>query len=61
MMGISFGHMIVLGVIVLLFGGKRLPELGAAAGLGIRSFKKGLAGEPLDDTKPAPLPLDRKE
>ena len=45
MMGFSLGHLIILLVIVLLFGGKRLPELGGALGKGLRSFKKGLEGK----------------
>jgi sec-independent protein translocase protein TatA len=34
--------MIVLVVAFLLFGGKKLPELGAGLGKGIRSFKDSL-------------------
>ena len=45
MFGLSLGHLIVLGVIVLLFGSRRLPELGSALGKGLHAFKKGLAGE----------------
>lgn len=48
MMGISLGHLIVLLVIILLFGGRRLPELGGALGKGLRSFKRGIEGK-LDD------------
>ena len=44
MMGFSLGHLIVLLVIILLFGGRRLPELGAALGKGLRYFKQGLEG-----------------
>ena len=44
MMGFSLGHLIVLLVIILLFGGRRLPELGAALGKGLRHFKHGLEG-----------------
>ena len=32
--------LIILLVVVLLFGAKKLPELGDALGKGIRSFKK---------------------
>jgi sec-independent protein translocase protein TatA len=32
----------ILGVAVLIFGGKKLPELGAGLGKGIASFKSGL-------------------
>jgi sec-independent protein translocase protein TatA len=45
MFGLSFGHLIVLFVIVLVFGNKRLPELGAALGKGMRAFRKGLEGQ----------------
>jgi len=37
--------MIILGIVLLLFGGKRLPALGSALGEGIKNFKKGLKGE----------------
>lgn len=45
MFGLSLGHLIILGVVVLLFGSRRLPELGAALGKGMNAFKKGLSGE----------------
>lgn len=44
MFGLSFGHLLVIAVIALLFGSKRLPELGTAIGKGISAFKKGLSG-----------------
>lgn len=34
--------MVILGIAFLVFGGKKLPELGAGLGRGISSFKKGL-------------------
>ena len=45
MFGLSFGHIVIVLVIVLLFGAKRLPELGSALGRGLRAFKKGLEGD----------------
>lgn len=33
---------VILGIAFLVFGGKKLPELGAGLGKGISSFKKGL-------------------
>ena len=48
MFGLSMGHLIVLFVVVLLFGHKRLPELGGAMGKGMRAFKRGLEGEESD-------------
>ena len=34
---------ILLVIVILLFGAKRLPELGSSIGKGIRSFKSGLS------------------
>jgi sec-independent protein translocase protein TatA len=37
-------EMLLIGVVVLLlFGAKRLPEIGAAMGKGIRDFKRSLS------------------
>lgn len=49
MFGLSGGHLLILAVIVLLFGNKRLPELGSALGKGIGAFKKGLEGKRDDE------------
>lgn len=51
MFGLSLGHLIILGIVVLLFGSRRLPELGSALGKGMHAFKKGLAGE--EDLQPS--------
>jgi sec-independent protein translocase protein TatA len=37
---------IVLGIALLVFGPKRLPEMGRSIGRGIRDFKDGLTGDP---------------
>ena len=37
--------LIVLAVILLLFGGRKIPELAKGLGEGIRSFKQGMSGE----------------
>lgn len=34
--------MIILAICFVLFGGKKLPEIGAGLGKGIASFKKGI-------------------
>jgi sec-independent protein translocase protein TatA len=52
MFGLSIGHLLVLTIVILLFGHKRLPELGHALGKGMSSFKKGLEGKPNDDDDP---------
>ena len=45
--------LVILIVILLLFGAKRLPEIGRALGEGIREFKKSLrdSGENQEDKK----------
>ena len=49
-------HMIVLAVVaIILFGGRKLPELGKGLGEGLKGFKEGLKGvtdEPNANTKP---------
>jgi sec-independent protein translocase protein TatA len=42
---------IVVLIIVVLFGAKRLPELGSGLGRGMREFKEGITGEKRDDEK----------
>ena len=37
--------LLIFGVLLLLFGGKKLPELGGAIGESIKNFKKGIKGE----------------
>ncbi|HEX3928541.1 MAG TPA: twin-arginine translocase TatA/TatE family subunit [Gemmatimonadales bacterium] len=40
----SFGKILLLAVIILLvFGARRLPEIGASMGKGIREFKRSLS------------------
>jgi len=42
--------LIILVVVLLLFGGKKLPEVGRSIGASMREFTKGKNGE--DETKP---------
>ena len=37
--------LIVLGIILLIFGARRLPEIGSSLGRGIRTFKTAVTGE----------------
>jgi sec-independent protein translocase protein TatA len=37
--------LLIFGVIMLLFGGSRLPQLGSSLGSAIRNFKRGFSGE----------------
>lgn len=58
MFGLGTTEIVVIGlVILLLFGGKKLPQLGKALGSSITNFKKGLNApadeETKDDQKPS--------
>ena len=44
---------VILMVVLLLFGARRLPEIGRALGEGIREFKKALKGIDDDPKKPS--------
>lgn len=47
-MGLGFQEIVVLALIVLLiFGGKKIPELMHGIGKGVKSFKDGMNG--IDD------------
>jgi sec-independent protein translocase protein TatA len=65
--------LIVLAIIVLLFGGKKIPEVMRGLGEGIRNFKEGMhtntptppnppppANPPTVTTAPPPLGEDKK-
>ncbi len=49
-------HLMILALVaIVLFGGKKLPELGKGLGEGMRGFKEGMKGitdEPTSTTKP---------
>jgi len=43
----GIGHtelLIILAIVVLLFGARRIPELGRGLGKGIRSFRDAIKG-----------------
>jgi sec-independent protein translocase protein TatA len=42
---------LIVLVILLLFGGKKIPELMKGIGKGAREFKKGLSGEEEEENK----------
>jgi sec-independent protein translocase protein TatA len=47
---------LLLLLALLLFGAKRLPEIGRSMGKGMREFKDSLGGKD-DDDDPAELPM----
>jgi len=42
--------LVILAIALIVFGGKRIGDLGAGLGKGIRNFKKGMEGE--DEASP---------
>jgi len=44
MFGLSLEHLIILGIILLIFGPRRLPELGMTLGKAMRNFKDSING-----------------
>ena len=55
-----FHWLIVLAIVVLLFGGKKIPEVMKGLGEGIRSFKDGMRGDaqgPTQTTQVTPPPV----
>lgn len=52
-------HILLLLVLMLLvFGAKRLPEMGRSLGTGLREFKETISGE---DAHTSPLPAGQSE
>ena len=52
---------IVLVIVLLIFGPKRLPDLGRSLGSGMREFKDSVTGKDKDDdTLPAGQEADQK-
>ena len=50
MFGLGMGEgLILLAVVVLMFGGKKLPQLGSSMGKAIINFKEGLKAESPED------------
>ena len=45
--------MLVAGIALLLFGGKKLPEMMKGMGQGVKEFKKGMheVSEPIEEVK----------
>jgi sec-independent protein translocase protein TatA len=58
---IGTGELIViLGVVTLLFGGKKIPEFAKNLGKGVREFKKAVQGEEEPEITPVEI-IDPKK
>jgi sec-independent protein translocase protein TatA len=53
--------LILLVVVLIFFGPKRLPEMGRSLGRGLREFKDSVTGSEKDDDEQAALPVSRLE
>ncbi len=42
MFGLSIEHLLIIAAVLLIFGPKKLPELGSSIGKALRNFKEGM-------------------
>lgn len=52
---------LVFVILLLIFGGRKIPELARGLGQGIRQFKDSLQGRDADAPKDPPEETDKKE
>ena len=48
--------MVILVIVLVLFGGSKLPDLAKSLGKSMKEFKKGIASEPEEEQAPKPQP-----
>jgi sec-independent protein translocase protein TatA len=51
------GAVVIILVLLLVFGPKRLPEMGKSLGRGMREFKDSLTGNDQEDSEPEKIEL----
>lgn len=51
--------LIVLLIVLVIFGAKRLPEIGKSLGSGMREFKDSVTGKDVIDEPAAPVTQER--
>ena len=60
MLGLGYQELLIILVIVLvLFGGNKLPELARSLGKSVKQFKEGIESEPVEDKTPKAVPEAR--
>lgn len=68
MFGLGTGELVLIAVVLLvLFGAKKLPQLGDGLGKALRGFQKAVSGsddkpakQPLPESDPATSPAEQK-
>jgi sec-independent protein translocase protein TatA len=56
-MDLSLPHiLLLLAVVVLLFGGRKIPEVMRGLGQGIKEFKEGMRADDTSHSTPSPSP-----
>ena len=59
---IGFPELLLLGLVVLLvFGPKRLPEMGRSMGRGLREFKESISSDKQEDAFELPSEPEERE
>jgi sec-independent protein translocase protein TatA len=51
------GAVVIILVLLLVFGPKRLPEMGRSLGRGMREFKDSVSGNDQEDSEPEKIEL----
>jgi sec-independent protein translocase protein TatA len=47
-------HLLIIAIVILvLFGGRKIPELMRGLGEGVKGFKEGMAGTPANPAPPS--------
>lgn len=52
---------LIILIIVIIFGARKLPELGKSMGEGIKNFKKSIASKDKEEDKPSDEPHPPKK
>ncbi len=53
--------LLILAIVLVFFGGRRIPELARGLGEGIRSFREGMHGGDKSGDKPTDKPAEEKK
>ena len=53
-------HLLIVAIVILvLFGGRKIPELMRGLGEGVRGFKEGMSGNPQTPPSQSSTPADK--